>query len=720
MGSILIDNDQANASISDTDKRAQGTTKTFGEMIGKAAKVGAGIALAMGGAAIAVGGLAVSFSDDLQKSLNGVQSATGVADEQMIGMKDTMLAIYNNNFGADFEDIGASMTTVSQQTGLAGEALQAMTEDALALRDTFGMEVADSVKGANQLMKQFGMDGTEAYNLIAQGAQWGLDANGDLIDTLNEYSGTFAAQGFSAEEMFNMLSNGAASGVRDVDLLADAVKEFGIRSKDGSKATTQAFKDLGLNSDALTKSFGKGGEEGKKAFEEVTTKLIGMKDPVKQNELGVALFGTQFEDLGIKGVTALVNTKGEIDKNVDALGKINDVKYNTFGEAMQGIKRNLQTGILLPLGQDILPMLQTFQTWIIANMPAIKNEISYAMKVVLDTFKAFYDWIQPHIPAIKETIRIAFDLIKTSITEGIKIVSDIIDWFVKYKAIIVPIVTVVSAVIVNAWLVTGLAAIKATIINGIAAAKVIGDWLLMGLKSTWHALKVVAAWVATAAGAVASVIVHAAQAAIFVAKWAWMGIQSLLHAGKMALAWVIAAGPIAWAIGLMIAAGVLLWQNWDTVKMKLSQAMHDIKESIRDAMNKGIDFVNGLIRAINKIPGVNAPLVSRIRVESSSVHSGGGRLPENAKGTDNWRGGLTRVNELGGEIMNLPSGTQIIPHDVSMEMAKKSQGNKATSKQPIALQLVLQNGKAIAEYLIPDLDNLMGSKNKVVGRSVGV
>jgi hypothetical protein len=47
-------------------------------------------------------------------------------------------------------------------------------------------------------------------------------------------------------------------------------------------------------------------------------------------------------------------------------------------------------------------------------------------------------------------------------------------------------------------------------------------------------------------------------------------------------------------------------------------------------------------------------------------------MPRNARGTDNWRGGWTRVDEEGGEILNLPRGTQIIPHDVSMEMARSS------------------------------------------------
>ncbi|SFY23620.1 hypothetical protein SAMN04244548_03197 [Paracoccus pantotrophus] len=52
-----------------------------------------------------------------------------------------------------------------------------------------------------------------------------------------------------------------------------------------------------------------------------------------------------------------------------------------------------------------------------------------------------------------------------------------------------------------------------------------------------------------------------------------------------------------------------------------------------------------------------------------------GLLPKigaNANGTNNWRGGLTRINERGGEIVDLPSGTRIIPHDVSMRMADRA------------------------------------------------
>lgn len=46
-------------------------------------------------------------------------------------------------------------------------------------------------------------------------------------------------------------------------------------------------------------------------------------------------------------------------------------------------------------------------------------------------------------------------------------------------------------------------------------------------------------------------------------------------------------------------------------------------------------------------------------------------FPHNASGTNDWKGGLTYINERGGELINLPRHTQIIPHDVSMEIARE-------------------------------------------------
>ena len=84
-----------------------------------------------------------------------------------------------------------------------------------------------------------------------------------------------------------------------------------------------------------------------------------------------------------------------------------------------------------------------------------------------------------------------------------------------------------------------------------------------------------------------------------------------------------------------------------------------------------VGIVTGLINAIagagSKVAELAAGSGSKSTAASgkSTARGAAKSLPGNATGTTNWRGGWTRVNEKGGEIMNLPSGTQIIPHDAS-------------------------------------------------------
>ena len=60
---------------------------------------------------------------------------------------------------------------------------------------TFDFDVAESTRAATQLMQKFGLSSDEAYNLIAQGAQNGLNKNGDLLDVINEYSNQYSQAG---------------------------------------------------------------------------------------------------------------------------------------------------------------------------------------------------------------------------------------------------------------------------------------------------------------------------------------------------------------------------------------------------------------------------------------------------------------------------------------------------------------------------------------------
>lgn len=156
----------------------------------------------------------------------------------------------------------------------------------------------------------------------------------------------------------------------------------------------------------------------------------------------------------------------------------------------------------------------------------------------------------------------------------------------------------------------------------------------------------------------------------------------ILNAVMMANPIILVAGLIA----VLIAAGVALWKNWDTVKAKAQALWAKIKSvfsSIRDTIvgafttvkqkvQPVIDWIQKKIdkikSAFDKVKGVLSSL--GFGANSGTRYS----IGQKATGTPYFKGGLTRINEGGrGEIVNLPNGTQIIPHDV----AKKSVGGSS-------------------------------------------
>lgn len=348
--------------LNDAKKNADGVLSGLAQSSIKLVTKGLTASLIGAGTAfVAATGYAVNFASEVDTALNSFQTSTGSAKEQMEDFEDVMLNIYNNNFGENLEDISNAMSSVKKEVeDISPENLQALTENALLLRDVFDYDVNEQIRAANMLMEQFEISGDEAFTLIAQGAQKGLDKNGDLLDTINEYSVQFKQLGFNAEEMFNSLENGAESGTFSVDKLGDTIKEFGIRVKDGSKTTISAFEDLGLNVDETAEKFAKGGNEAKEAFYEVTDALFDLEDPLKKNQVGVELFGTMWEDLGEEGVKALTNLEGEIDQTADTLDELNEVKYDSLESSFEGIKRAINTGLVLPLGKEALPAFKKF------------------------------------------------------------------------------------------------------------------------------------------------------------------------------------------------------------------------------------------------------------------------------------------------------------------------------------------------------------------------
>lgn len=363
-------------------KEAQDTLSDFGDKAEEAYdKVKTG-ALAIGTATVAGAGYALKTTTEFDQALNQLASRTGATKEEMDALDESMQSVYKNNFGESIEDVANSMATVKLNTKASGEELEKLTERALLLRDTFDFDVNESTRSAKMLMDQFGISGEEAYNLIAQGAQAGLDKNGDLLDTINEYAVHYEQLGYSSEEFFNSLINGSASGTFSVDKLGDAMKEFGIRTKDTANTTTEGFELLGLDADKMREAFAKGGDSAQSATKKTLDALFSMDDQVKQNQAGVDLFGTMWEDLGIEGVKALMDVTGEVSTTSDALDQLNEQKYDDIGSALQGLGRTLETDVIKPIGDDLKPVVEDAISYVQENGPQIKEIVSALVKKV--------------------------------------------------------------------------------------------------------------------------------------------------------------------------------------------------------------------------------------------------------------------------------------------------------------------------------------------------
>jgi phage-related protein len=80
--------------------------------------------------------------------------------------------------------------------------------------------------------------------------------------------------------------------------------------------------------------------------------------------------------------------------------------------------------------------------------------------------------------------------------------------------------------------------------------------------------------------------------------------------------------------------------------------------------------------------GMGTPPPSSLPYDWPDNPGGDYPIPGNAGGTNNWRGGMTRINEKGGELAYLPSGTKIIPADKSDKIISNSRSSKQSIFAP--------------------------------------
>ncbi|WP_079908276.1 hypothetical protein [Paenibacillus sp. 32352] len=131
---------------------------------------------------------------------------------------------------------------------------------------------------------------------------------------------------------------------------------------------------LGLNAEEMMKTFASGGPQAKEAFGKILQMIAAVEDPVDKNTIGVALMGTQFEDLEATVVEAMGVAQNQFDMTKDTMSEINNIKFENAGQALAMIGRQIETGVIQPIGNLLLPLL---------------SSLSVAIGFVIDHFDIF-------------------------------------------------------------------------------------------------------------------------------------------------------------------------------------------------------------------------------------------------------------------------------------------------------------------------------------------
>lgn len=300
----------------------------------------AGMAAAMTGAVVvgkALAGVGESFANMRSK----IASETGATGAELDRLSKITTDV-GMRVPAAFEDIAPAVAAVKSSIGdMAGVTDKQLTDTAAAAMNfgkAFEIDVTRATQVAGQMMKNgLAKDGTQAFDMLTAAAQKVPPAlREDILDAVDEYGPSFKQMGLSGEQAMGMLVKASEKGMFGIDKTGDAIKELGIRMTTADAGAKEATESMGLNYEKLAGQMAKGGEDGRKAFDTIVGSLQKIKDPAKQAETAMALFGTPLEDLNA----------ADIPKFLDGM--------KTSGDAMAGYagsSERLATSLMGPREQ---------------------------------------------------------------------------------------------------------------------------------------------------------------------------------------------------------------------------------------------------------------------------------------------------------------------------------------------------------------------------------
>lgn len=553
-------------------QQAQNKATNFGQ---KASDIFKGVGVAAGAlAAGAVAGLGLAVGQsilEMEDAFSKLQAQTGATGADLSNLEAAAKEAFSRGYGESLSEVSDAVARVKQNMhAIDGSEIADVTSSALLMAKTFDSDINEVTRGANNLMQAFGIESEKAFDLFAAGGQRGLNFSNEMFDNVAEYASLFGNMGYTVEEYFGIMERGAQKGVYNLDYVNDVMKEFQIRVKDGSKASTEAIGSMSKETQGVWQEFMKGNGTVSDVASTIVNELMGMEDQVKAGQIAVSLFGTKWEDLESDAMYAMLGTTDAMKDFEGAAESAAQAVEGSFGNRVKSAFRDLTVSI--------------------ASLA--ENEQG---KQLLDSIATTAENLVPKIVTVAQKAIEFGNVIKNN-------------WG--------PISTVLASAT------AGLVAFKV----GMMAMSVVST--VVGFIKAYRT--------AVVAGTAA--------------QWAMNVAMSANPIG------LVVAG-----IAALIAIGVALWMNWDTVKTKAGELWTTIKEKF-----SGIK--DGVSNAVQPIIGWFTSLKDKWDAFKSSLSNF--KLPGwVSKITDMMGGGV--VGKVKDWVQgSFAVGTNNVPHDMVAQIHK--------------------------------------------------
>ena len=699
---------------------SQKTLSALGRATQKAGKtissVGSAITTGITAPVAAFGAVAVNEFGNVDKELRLVQQTMGSTDEEANSLRKTMQAAAADSvFG--MQD-AADATLNFARAGYQAAEVEKMLAPSLDLAAGTATDLSVVTEGLGSTLKAFGADAKEASGYADVFAKAQAQAN----TTVEDLFGAMKTGGASFKNVgWDMKDLSVATGV-----LGDAMisgSEAGNAFKSGlanlaNPEKTKILQNLGVdiwNTDGTMKSFIETQSQLNTAFGKLTDK--------ERIAAATSLFG---KNQMAKWLTLIQRSPADIQRMSDSLNGIAGTSKKQADALMSGVGGSIEKlkssfdvlkndiggilgDIVKPVIDKVTEMMNAFRA-----MPeeTKKNIVSMVLKIAalgpaLLIFGKLVTGIGTVISTVGKLGR-AFKAagsivglitspmgIVVGVLAGVALATVLIikNWD-KVKATAQKVWGFVSSIVSNmgfnfTYISEGFNKLVGSIKGGIARIK---EWLqLPTVKAALDFFTgIFVTKIAVAIGMISGIIGAAAQMIMDVVG----GIMTVF------------SGVIDFIVGVFTGD----WQRaWDGVSKVFEGFAEALAGIFKAPINAIIGMINGVVGAINGM-GFDVPdWVPVIGGKKFALNIP--TIPMLAKGTSYWAGGLAQINERGGEIVDLPSGTRVYPHDESVRMARRSGMQITIAKiadevviredsdiQKLAAALALEFEKKIYDY----------------------